>query len=325
MPTRSRVSRSHCLWLCATLAACGGGSGDEGAAPPPPPAPLPTGLFGKVTGTHAGVLVPGTYALTNCRNAETDADVSRKLRLGDDGSMHWLDAAQGDATLLQLVPSDSEHQNRQASVQRSGSSDTESGYGISFERIVWSPAFSSVGFVQVNGKGSRVQGVQVRYRLAGGAQVQEQCTSTSSADRAGTIAMRFSTALVHEKLASLVALNGGTLAAAPYSYYGAQYTSVAIAADGSVTTQAANAASATPWGSAWVEAFVFDSGLYREQYNSVGDSGPGSPADPAVSVTLQHPTLTVPYPNAGSIGQPLELRRAPGGAAPPVRFFGGAL
>lgn len=324
MPTWSRVSRSHCLWLCATLAACGGGSGDDGAAPPPPPAPLPSGLFGKVTGTHAGVLVPGTYTLAGCRNAQTEVAVSRKLRLDADGSLRWLNAAQGDAVLLQLVPSDSEHQNRQVSVQRSGSSDTTNGYTLSFERIAYDPTFRSDGFVQLNGKGDRLNGVQVRYP-AGGATVQEECITSPTLERAGTLPMRLSTALVHEKLASLVALNGGTLAAAPYSYYGAQYTSVAIAADGSITTQAANAASATPWGAAWVEAFVFDSGLYREQYNSIGDSGPGSPADPAVSLTLQHPTLTVPYPNAGSIGQPLELRRAPGGAAPPVRYFGGAL
>lgn len=322
MPAHATAPRHTLLLLCATLAACGGGGGDDSAADSPPP-PLPSGVFGKVTGTHAGLLLPGTYTLANCRLVESGAAVPRKLRLGADGSMAWLDAAQADAVLLSLVPSDSEYQSRIASVQRSGSRDTENGYGISFERIVHSPVFASDGFVQVNGTGARLGGVQVRYRI-GGTEIAEQCNASDTVDRVATVPMRFSTAIAHEKMASLVALNGGTLAAAPYSYYGAPYTSVAFAADGSITTQAANAAGPTPWGNAWVEGFVFDSGLYREQFNGIAESGAGSPANPAVQVTLQHPTLLVPYPNVGAIGQPVELRRNTGSGGAAVQFFAGS-
>jgi hypothetical protein len=316
MPAIQLHPRSSALLLCATLAACGGG-GDEPAADSAPP-PLPTGLFGKVTGTHAGVLVSGTYTLANCRNSETQAAVSRKLRLGADGSMHWLDAAASDAALLQLVPSNTEHQNRQVSMQRSGSADTANSYTVSFERIVYAPSFTRDGFVQINGTGPQLRDVQVRYRPAGaGAEVAEQCND------AATVPQRFSTAIAHEKLASLVALNGGTLAAAPYSYFGAPYLSVAIAADGSVTTQAANAPSTTPWGSGWVEAFVFDSGFYSEYFNTTSDSGAGSPTNAHVEMTIQHPTLLVPYPNVGPIGQPIGLQRNTGGSGPTVQFYEG--
>lgn len=316
MPAVQLHPRSSALLLCTALAACGGG-GDEAAADTTPP--LPTGVFGKVTGTHAGVLASGTYALADCRNAQTEVAVSRKLRLGADGSMHWLDAAAGDAALLQLVPSDTEHQNRHASVQVSGSRDTTNSYSVSFQRYAYDPALRIDGLVQVNGSGDRLDGVQVQY-LASGAMVQEQCLTSPTLERVATLPMRLSTALVHEKLASLVALNGGTLAAAPYSYFGALYTSVSISADGSVTTQVANAASPTPWGSGWVEAFVYNSGQYDEYVNTTADSGAGSPGNPRISVTLQHPTLLVPYPN---VGQPIGLQRNTGSSGPTVQFYEG--
>jgi hypothetical protein len=309
------------------LAACGGGD-DAPATPPPEPIVLTSGLWGKVTATHVGILRPGTYTLSGCQDGATGATLQRKLRLGADGRMELLDAANADAVLLSLVPNNTEHQNRSASVQRNGSADTANSYGISHQRIRYTPGFTYGGALQVNGKGNTLTQVSVqRDNSTSPSLGDETCLVRANGAPVATIEMVFSTAFAREKLASLVALNGAPITASPYPWFAARYESVAIAADGEVTTQTASGAPLTPWGTNWVENFSADKGQWYESWNSSNDPTleRNTPANPSVQVQFQHASLLIDYAGFGPVAQAVTLRRNTDGSGAPVQLFSGNL
>ncbi len=309
------------------LAACGGGGDDAPATPPPQPIVLTSGLWGKVSATHVGVLRPGTYTLNGCQDA-SGAALQRKLRLGDDGRMELLDAANADAVLLSLVPSQTEHQSRSVNITRNSNTQTANSYSISHQRVRPSGGNFYGGALNIFGRGDRLEQVSVQRDNSPGANFNDEtCLVRAGNDRVATIEMVFTTAIAHEKLASLVALNGGPLTASPYQFFAASFNSVSIDAQGRISTQVGATDAVTPWGENWVSAFGPDAGMWEETWGSTNPTNyeSGTPANPNLQLQVQHPTLEVNYPGSGPIKQPFALRRNTGGSGSPVRFYYGSL
>jgi hypothetical protein len=311
----------------ALLAACGGGGDDDSAPDGPAPIVLSNGLWGKVSATHLGVLRPGTYALSGCQDA-SGAPLQRKLRLGEDGRMELLDAANADAVLLSLVPSQAEHQSRSVSITRNSTAQTVNSYSISHQRVRPSGGNFYGGALNIFGRGDKLEQVSVQLDNSPGANFNDEtCLVRTGSDRVATIEMVFSNAIAHEKLASLVALNGGTLNASPYSFFGANLNSVAIDAQGRISTQVAASDSVAPWGENWVNAFGPDAGMWYETWGATNPTNyeSGTPANPNLQLQVQHSTLEVNYPGYGPIKQVFALRRNTDGSGAPVRFYFGSL
>lgn len=308
----------------ALLAACGGG-GDDSAPDAPAPIVLTNGLWGKVSATHLGVLRPGTYALSGCQDA-SGAPLQRKLRLGEDGRMELLDAANADAVLLSLVPSQTEHQSRSVSITRNSSAQTVNSYSVSQQRVRPSGGNFYAGGLNIFGRGNLLEQVSVQRDNSPSASFNDEtCLVRAGSDRVATIEMVFSNAIAHEKLASLVALNGGPLTASPYRFFAASLNSVAIDAQGRISTQVGATDAVTPWGENWVSAFGPDAGMWQETWGSTNPTSyeSGTPANPNLELQVQHSTLEVNYPGYGPIKQPFSLRRNTGGGGSPVVFYFG--
>ena len=68
--------------------------------------------MGQVTALPTGLIAPGTYPVAGCVQAGGSTTLQRKIRFDADGSVHWLDAANADAVLFTLAPSDTAQEDR---------------------------------------------------------------------------------------------------------------------------------------------------------------------------------------------------------------------
>ena len=289
------------LTLLSTLllAACGGG----GDSTPNATAPTPTylqGPVGQMVGLAPEVLTLGTYSVSNCVDTN-NTSVSRKLRLTEDGSVLWLDAANNDAVLARFTPSTTAVQYRTMEVYDNGSY---------FHEVI-EHASSGTRTLQIRFDPSDV--------IVATSTLQDTCSSSQQVPTVVNIAVALSDAIVARKLGSAVRSTGADPATGSLSQDETVSTLDAVtsnlvsyrvrrsvSATGVISHQIDND---TPvvWTN-WISALQTSTGT-RGYYSEVWDTysgissstanASGTPANPRISVELAHPTLRM-WPGSGN-------------------------
>ncbi|TBO28358.1 hypothetical protein EYS42_15240 [Aquabacterium lacunae] len=289
------------LTLLSTLllTACGGGGDTTPNAVTPVPSYL-EGPVGQLVGLAPEVLALGTYTVSNCVDASNNS-VSRKLRLMEDGSVVWLDAANNDAVLARFTPSTTAIQYRIMEVYDNGSYYHEVN------------EYASGG----------ARTLQIRFDtedvIVNTSTVQDTCSSSPQVPTVLNISVALNDAIVARKLSSAVRSTGADPATGSLSQDetistldAATSTQVtyrvrrSVSATGVISHQIDNNAPVV-WTN-WITALQASNGT-RGYYSEVWDTftgtsssaanASGTPANPRISVELAHPTLRL-WPGSGN-------------------------
>lgn len=313
--THLRISLS--ALACAALTACGGGG--DSSDPAPSPVRYLEGPVGQVVALAPEILSSGTYTVSNCFD-QNDQSVNRKLRLGSDGSIQWLDAA-NDAVLAQFTPSATARQYRNIHVMAGG------GFDLYVEEQQSSANTLNVSFditpsqVRVRGPNNLDEQCEVAQR-----RLDASARASSAATPVVNIPLTLNDTIVARRLASAV-LSTGVGATGQISlsetfnsgnppaitvYRVERSVSAAGAISSQINTGATNTNPPIAWGN-WITNLLAatsgSSGGYREEWDALT---PSNVADVIIRAELEHPNLNNPTPTpADSDAQYIELRRNP--------------
>jgi hypothetical protein len=289
----------------AALSACGGGSDDNTAATGP--APL-TGPAGQLVAMGPDLLASGTYTVVGCINGSGQA-VSRKVRLNDDGSLQWLDAANNDAVLASYTPGSTVRDQRFFALNAGGNYWLSA--AIYTDGTLTGPRPSSavraqaaVGSIPLPTVNFNIRNDRVTVNTNTG--LSDYCSADNLSNPATTnvvsIPVVLNDAIVARRLASAIALNNNNQALSTsetVNYTDSNDSAASMVVGRTVATNGQVSSTVngttTAWGD-WIAAVkaapARGMGSYTESWYASNASGSASPGNPQVGAELVHPTLT---------------------------------